>query len=448
MTAPFYERHGVTVHAGDALDVLAELPDSSMHAVVCDPPYGLAEIRTADVVEALTAWCTGDRAHIPDRLQRGFMGTVWDRFVPPPAVWDQCLRVLRPGGYLLAFSAPRTLDLMGISIRLAGFQTCDNIMCWINSQGMPKGLNVGKAIDARGARDAEAVAMLKAELRRVFDTSGMTLGELNERCGFEASGYLRTSSTWATLFPPPEKWARMREVIGGDDQLGEKFRAAEREVIRERTMTQGGGTALQMRMGEVREVRADITAPATDAARQWEGWNTALAPAQEPIVVARKPLAGTVAVNVLQHGVGAFNIDSCKVDSGRWPSNVVFVHLPECGPDDTTPCADGCPVAELDQQSGTQKSSATGSAGGRGQGAAMYAQDSYTLAMERTERPAYGDEGGASRFYPTFRYEAKAPKHERPQVRATPLLRLRADLTQEQRDYVIAELRKAGVRVG
>jgi hypothetical protein len=91
---------------------------------------------------------------------------------------------------------------------------------------------------------------------------------------------------------------------------------ASRQVVAERTMTQGGGSSLQIRMGERREVEANITAPATPEAQQWAGWGTALKPALEPITMARKPLTGTVAACVLQHGTGALNVDGCRIAAG------------------------------------------------------------------------------------------------------------------------------------
>ena len=129
----------VTLHHGDALAVLRTMPDCSIDAVVTDPPYGLAEHKPATIVAAMTAWCCGDRDHVPDG--RGFMGRAWDAFVPPPAVWDECLRVLRPGGHLLAFAGSRTADLMGISVRLAGFEIRDTIV-WHYGSGFPKSLDV------------------------------------------------------------------------------------------------------------------------------------------------------------------------------------------------------------------------------------------------------------------------------------------------------------------
>jgi hypothetical protein len=104
----------------------------------------------------------------------------------------------------------------------------------------------------------------------------------------------------------------------------DKAAGAEREVTSERytgwTGTLGGKSALSG-LGDHADVRR-VTAPATDAAKQWEGWGTALKPAWEPIIVARKPLEGTVAENVLKYGTGAINIESSKVGM-RWPANLI-----------------------------------------------------------------------------------------------------------------------------
>ncbi len=154
------------VEQGDCLDRLRALPDASVDSVVTDPPYGLA-----------------------------FMGKRWDYDVPSVEVWAECLRVLKPGGHLLAFAGTRTQHRMAVRIEDAGFDIRDMI-AWVYGSGFPKSLDVSKA---------------------------------------------------------------------------------------------------------------------TDAARQWQGWGTALKPALEPITVARKPLSGTVAETVLKHGTGALNIDGCRV---------------------------------------------------------------------------------------------------------------------------------------
>ena len=142
MTAPHFMNRSATLYHGDSLEVLRALPDNSIDSCVTDPPYGLASLPASKVTAALTAWMTGDRAFIP--AGSGFMGSAWDRFVPPPALWDEVLRVLKPGGYLVSFAGARTQDLMGMSIRLAGFQMKDQIH-WLRSDSFNKSKHVLKA---------------------------------------------------------------------------------------------------------------------------------------------------------------------------------------------------------------------------------------------------------------------------------------------------------------
>lgn len=394
MEFPYYPGTRAVVYNEDCLRMMRFFADNSVDAIVTDPPYGL-----------------------------GFMGKAWDD-LPPGEEWArECLRVLKPGGHLVAFGGSRTWHRLAVAVEDAGFEIRDSI-AWLYGSGFPKSMDVSKAIDAQGARGSEAVALLKTELRRVFDASGMTLAELNERCGFEASGYLRTSSTWASLFPTPGRWTRMREVIGGADQLGDRFRAAERKVVGKAAWD---NSANHFVPGEDHKPRVhlDITAPATEAAQQWEGWGTALKPAFEPIVVGRKPLSGTVAANVQEHGTGALNIDACRVNThsvgpgttprssvngqrssmagamdrveydatkGRWPTNVVL---------------DESQAAELDAQTGITTSGTQTKPTGK----------SGIWSTQQGQAPAgpqYGDTGGASRFFPVFRYQAKASAKERP----------------------------------
>jgi site-specific DNA-methyltransferase (adenine-specific) len=198
---------------GDCLDVLKTLPDNSIDSVVTDPPYGLS-----------------------------FMGKKWDYDVPSVEIWAECLRVLKPGGYLLAFAGTRTQHRMAVRIEDAGFEIRDMI-AWVYGSGFPKSHDVSKAIDkAAGAE---------------------------------------------------------REVIGENPNHRPVSGVSYDGVY------QGANTG-----------SPTITAPATEAARQWAGWGTALKPALEPITVARKPLIGTVAENVLAHGTGALNVDGCRVAHG------------------------------------------------------------------------------------------------------------------------------------
>lgn len=123
------------IRFADALSGLRDLPDNSVDAVVTDPPYGLTGVSVKKLTSAIVEWTSGDRAFIPGG--KGFMGRDWDRFVPPPALWDEVYRVLKPGGYLVSFAGARTLDLMGLSIRLAGFEVRD-ILAWIRADSFPK----------------------------------------------------------------------------------------------------------------------------------------------------------------------------------------------------------------------------------------------------------------------------------------------------------------------
>ena len=200
---------------GDCLEVLRTLADSSVDAIVTDPPYGLS-----------------------------FMGKRWDYDVPSVEVWAECLRVLKPGGHLLAFAGTRTQHRMAVRIEDAGFEIRDMI-AWVYGSGFPKSLDVSKAIDKAAGAEREKVRKVCA-----------------------ATAY---SSNAGNMRP----WMEHAMELGYTEVDGPE--------------------------------------PATEAAKQWDGWGTALKPALEPITVARKPLAGAVAASVLEHGTGALNIDGCRI---------------------------------------------------------------------------------------------------------------------------------------
>ena len=143
----------ITLHHGNCVDVLAGMPDASVDAVVTDPPYGLANTDPQHVADTIVRWVNGDRDYIPEGA--GFMGKAWDAFVPPVAVWDECLRVLKPGGHVLTFAGSRTVDLMTLGLRLAGFEIRDSI-AWLYGTGFPKSLDVSKAIDKAEELDSAA----------------------------------------------------------------------------------------------------------------------------------------------------------------------------------------------------------------------------------------------------------------------------------------------------
>jgi site-specific DNA-methyltransferase (adenine-specific) len=131
---------------GDCIEVMKEIPDNSIDTIITDPPYGLSNHREEKIRETLKNWLNGKEDFIPDG--KGFMGKSWDSFVPPPIVWKECFRVMKPGATILVFAGTRTYDLMTISLRLAGFEVKDTLM-WLYSQGFPKSLNIEKSLQKR-----------------------------------------------------------------------------------------------------------------------------------------------------------------------------------------------------------------------------------------------------------------------------------------------------------
>ena len=357
MNAPYYQDDLVTLWHGDCIAVMRQLPDASVDAVVTDPPYGLEFMgKEWDAPWKVSGDVLSDPASVGgfqdgaggnpysrSRIRYGRDGNAMLGFQEWfTQVATEALRVLKPGGHLLAFGGTRTWHRLAVAIEDAGFEVRDSI-AWMYGSGFPKSLNVSIAIDkAAGAMTHRGVRVSVAGNR----TQGQDL--------------------------PNASSVEAHNAI-------------------------------------------------TPAAQQWQGWGTALKPAFEPIVVARKPLIGTVAENVLAHGTGALNIDGCRIagevpqvtqglssapsswdhrteprqsqphTAGRWPANVIL---------------DESQAAELDRQSGVQRDGVA--VRRNGVKAGMYGPD---LAIGSSDL-GYGGEGGASRFF----YTAKADSSERPRV--------------------------------
>jgi site-specific DNA-methyltransferase (adenine-specific) len=151
---------------------------------------------------------------------------------------------------------------------------------------------------------------------------------------------------------------------------------------------------------------ATPTTAGSPEAREWEGWGTALKPACEDWWLARKPFKGTISKNLLTHGTGALNIDGCRIgdDSGRFPAHLTLSHSPDC---EVAQCAPGCPVAELDSQSGIAKPGKVRSSKPRPSGNRGVVD--FKSGATPTSPNDRGDGGGASRFF----YVAKPHRKER-----------------------------------
>ncbi len=206
----------VVIVNANCLDAMKEMETNSVDSIVTDPPYGLS-----------------------------FMGKKWDYEVPSVAIWVEALRVLKPGGHLLACAGSRTYHRMAVNIEDAGFEIRDQIM-WLYGSGFPKSLNISKSIDKKLGAKREMIRM---------------------------------------PYSP-------QQMMMKDGQNERPFQNKARELGYHETMS---------------------NEPASEEAKQWNGWGTQLKPAHEPIVLARKPIEGTITENVLEHGVGGMNIDDSRV---------------------------------------------------------------------------------------------------------------------------------------
>lgn len=260
----------INIRIGDSSVVLVEMEPESVWAVVCDPPYDLV------------AQSSGSG---------GFMGKKWDStgIAFSVSFWEEVYRVLKPGGILKSFGGTRTFHKMAEAIEGAGFINL-SLEAWLYSSGFPKSLNISKQIDKQAGRIGQSTLELKRAIRALLEAAGLTLTKFNEECGFEASGYLRESSTWVAVLPSEEKWAVMRRVLNANGTLDKAFKAAQREVVGHSAsgLHRGSGTTVSFGEGVDQRI-VDITAPASDSAHHWRGWGTALKPSWEPVIIARKP---------------------------------------------------------------------------------------------------------------------------------------------------------------
>ncbi len=334
-------------------------------------------------------------------------------------------------------------------------------LAWVYGSGFPrlKSLDVSKAIDKRRTEDAEPVRAICRAIRAAMDVRDLRSRHLVEH--FDGC-HPRLIDHWAArdtdsqpALPTWEQWEKLRDLFaelaehdaeawrlnGRKGSPGEAWESA--EVIG----TARGIDTATSRLGFVGATYGgtsaakdyDVKAPASSESQSWQGWGTALKPAFEPVVVARKPLTGTVAANVLEHGTGALNIGACRIglasgedvaalnarsggrrgfaseyvggtdrplppgadlSKGRWPANVVL---------------DEEMARRLDEQSGEQRDGTAVKRNRSEDGRAPYDASSYMITDSSREDHGYGGQGGASRFF----YVAKADATERPRVNGT-----------------------------
>jgi hypothetical protein len=312
-----------TLLLGNCLEKLAEMPDCSIDAIVTDPPYGLS-----------------------------FMGKKWDYDVPGEDIWRECLRVLKPGGHLLAFAGTRTQHRMAVRIEDAGFEIRDMI-AWVYGSGFPKSLDVSKAIDKAEGAQREVVGPNK-------------FSALNGKANLNTYGTATRPDETAPATASARQW-------------------------------QGWGTALKPALEPITVARkpfkgtvaANVLAHGTgglnvDECRVEAGDLNALQKNWDRVQSGSQGIAST--------GLKAIDL-SDRAPSGRWPANLIHDGSDE--------------VTELFPQTGISR-------GGNSQqinaGTGRYNWNTGTdKAVPDGVDPGYGDSGSAARFF----YCAKTSKRER-----------------------------------
>jgi site-specific DNA-methyltransferase (adenine-specific) len=285
---------------GDNIELLKKYPDNYFDAVVTDPPYGLGKEPNAE--ELMKDWIEKGYHEISGK---GFMGKEWDAFIPQPVFWKEVFRVLKHGGHVLSFFGTRTYDWGVMSMRFAGFEVRDCIQ-WLYGSGFPKSHNISKALDKQGGESLDWFIEYILEVAKERGISKKELTMLFPSKNGNPTGWLwnKQNNQSITL----EQYNIIKEYL---KLPFENIEEAKGGVI-------GKGKA-GLTKGDIAnfsgETEFDITAPATEAAKKWDGWGTALKPANEPIVLARKPLEKglSIAENILKWGVGGINIDATRI---------------------------------------------------------------------------------------------------------------------------------------
>jgi len=200
-----------TVEHGDCLRLLALLEDASVDSVVTDPPYEL-----------------------------GFMAKEWDStgIAYRVDVWRECLRVLKPGGHLLAFGGSRTYHRMACAIEDAGFEIRDQIM-WVYGSGFPKSLDVSKAIDKRGGYPHLA-RQIGDTLRLAREARGLTVGDCDRKfCGGTTNWSWFEGRPKGQRAPTPDTFAAIAAEWPEVAHCARLVDEAEREVVGKTEATYG-----------------------------------------------------------------------------------------------------------------------------------------------------------------------------------------------------------------
>lgn len=280
---------------GDSLEELKHIDPDSIDAIITDPPYGYS-----------------------------FMGKDWDKAVPSVDIWRECLRALKPGGWCMVMSAPRSDVQNAMISRLmeAGFRLDFTPIYWTYASGFPKAGNVGKLVDKRNGTTPDESREFAAYIKARRLELGITLSRADQEvCGGTTNYSWFEGRPTGQRLPKLAEYERMKTLLNLDSQYDEFIGEAEREVIGRSMNKSGIGNAVKghYTVGGTVAMHTDITAPATNQAKALDGSYTGFQPkpAVEVIIVAMKPLSEKTYVDqALKNGKGITWLDDCRVPTG------------------------------------------------------------------------------------------------------------------------------------
>lgn len=396
-----------TLYKGKMQEVLDTLEENSIDSIVCDPPYEL-----------------------------NFMGKGWDNqgIAFQPDTWKHCYRVLKDGGYLLAFGSSRTFHRIACAIEDAGFEIRDTIM-WLYGSGFPKSMDISKQIDKKGGNNYSIE--FAEDLKKARISRNLTMKYCDDK-------YCNGSTNWSwyegriagVRVPDYETYLEIVKDFPELEKYRELIKEAEREVIGTINRTKGVAIPACGEKIDRSSYAYKITTATTDLAKKYQGWGTCLKPAYEPIIVARKPFKGSLVDNVIENGVGGINIDECRIafentpnpatnplyrkqnnyklpekgqqsngavnftssknevnEQGRFPANVILTY----DETDFEEVCGGMPDTKSNIEIPNQKHTFKGN------------KDAFQYGYKMRYGSGFNDEGNASRYF----YCAKASKKDR-----------------------------------
>jgi site-specific DNA-methyltransferase (adenine-specific) len=351
----------IDIRHGDCLEVLATLPENSIDACVTDPPYGLGTVK--DVAGLMVEWLN-DRDGHEHVGGSGFMSRQWDRSVPSPRMWRELYRVLKPGAYALVFAGSRTSDLMGLSLRLAGFELVDSIFYCFGA-GFPKGADVGKMLDRDQGMEREVVGANP----HARPSDGMQFANM----GVKSHPPITAPAT-----PEAQLW----------DGYRSQLKPAHETILVCRKPLEGTIAQNALKWGTAGAFNIEATRVGTEGSR-----TNSSKPKSNRVGVMSGMTTGT---------------ETIIHNQGRYPANLILQHAHDC---DESGCGCSCPVRLMGEQSGVSVSSSHSRNNGDFKSVALGRKSAHTSC-------GHADTGTAARYFTQinpdpFIYSGKATKKDR-----------------------------------